>query len=72
MGSPKFKLFWSDAAPILKKGGWGALGAFLTVGVMPLLPIAAGYWPVVIGATGALITTGLAAVVQWANDNSKG
>ena len=70
-GSPKFKLFASDALPIVKKGGWAALGAFITVGVVPLLPVAIAHWPI-LAIAGAAISAGLAAVVQWASDNSKG
>ncbi len=70
-GSPKFKLFASDAAPILKKGGFAALGAFVTVGLVPLLPVAVSYWPVV-ALLGSAISGGLVMLAQWASDNSKG
>jgi hypothetical protein len=70
MGSPRFQLWWNDAAPVLKKGGFAAAAAFLSVGVAPLIGITVDHAPmftILAGAAGAAIQV----AIEFLTDKSK-
>jgi hypothetical protein len=69
-GSPKWQLWWTDAAPVLKRGAFAALATFATVALMPLLDVTQTHIPLFVIVSGA-VGSGIQALIQWASDNQK-
>lgn len=70
-GSPRFKLWLADAGPILKRGAFAALAAFLAQGVAPLVGVTAEH-SAAFAAVAGLVGLGVQAAIEFVKDKSKG
>jgi hypothetical protein len=68
--SPRWRLYLSDAIPVIQRGGWGALAGFLGVAGLALVGITFNHFPELSCASG-LALAGVEALRRFATDHVK-